>query len=1392
MKHLQPILVEPNDPAELERLSALYRYQVLDTLPAPTLERIARLVSRALNAPVALINFIDAERQWSKTSSDGSARAPIARDVAFCSHTIYNHGVTVIPDTHLDERFKHNPVVTGPERIRFYAGAPLHTSDGYNIGALCIVDASPRTLSPEQETMLLDFAALVMDELELRLRITEINGSSVKRGALLTRERLAREELSNILERTTEAFFAVDNEWRFTFMNQPAEQLFGHSRGTLLGRNLWEEAPQTLGKSLSDQFHHAMSTQAAVIFEEWSAIAARWYEVRAYPSLNGLSVYVRDITASKAAEATLILRDRAIEATSNGIVITDPFQPSNPIVYCNPAFERMTGYTQAEVIGHNCRFLQGPETDPVAVATIRAALAAGRECQVNLVNYRKDGTALWNKLAISPIYDTEGSLTHSVGVQTDITARIQAEQALTQYAGMLREQAQLLDLAYDAILVHDIDHSAVKLWNSGAESMYGWSKGEAIGANAHGLLRTEASQPLDEIAAEVLRTGQWEGELTQTRKDGTTVIVTSRWALQRNVQGEPSAILEINRDITERKRADAERAEHLAREQTARVMAEEAGRRLSFLDEASDVLAKSLDRDTIVRTTAELVTARMADICMIDLVLEGRDTQRVIIRHANAEKQAIIDVDPAFNQAGALPWAELVTQVLETGQPVVVAELLSDWRAAPQHNGTSDELLRQLESTMLVPLITRAEVVGVLSFIAAGSGRRYTRLDLQMAQELARRVSQALDNARLYRDGQSAIQRKDEALALLNTLLISAPAGFAFFDPDLRYQLINERLAETNGHSVCAHIGRTVTEMIPHLAAEVEPLLRKVLQTGEPVVEATITVADTRHPVERHWLTSYYPVHGSGGQLLGVGAVIVEVTASRQMEAALSRSEAQLAGVINSTMDAIITVDDTQCIRLFNHAAEKMFGWTAGELIGQSLQRLLPERFRAAHARHIPAFGATCVTTRSMESPGVLSALRSDGTEFPIEASISQIEVAGQKLYTVILRDITERKKLEAQLLQSQKMESIGRLAGGVAHDFNNLLMGMMGYANLALDGVEPNSELHDDLAEICKAASKAATLTHQLLAFARKQVIEPRVLNLNDVLLDIDKMLRRLIGADIELVILPAHRLRPVRVDPCQLQQILVNLAVNARDAMPAGGKLIIETSEVAVDAASVKPHVDLPLGRYVCLKVSDTGHGMDETVQQHLFEPFFTTKEPGKGTGLGLATCYGIVKQHGGYISVDSALGKGSTFTLYFPLVTKGGTGILGGDDTEALPQGHETVLLVEDEPAVRALTSRVMQQQGYTVVEASNGAEALRMLNARDSAPIHLVLSDMVMPQMGGGQLVEQLRQLRPDIKVLLMSGYTDHNIGRDSLVNVNFLQKPFLPAVLARKVREVLES
>jgi two-component system, cell cycle sensor histidine kinase and response regulator CckA len=517
--------------------------------------------------------------------------------------------------------------------------------------------------------------------------------------------------------------------------------------------------------------------------------------------------------------------------------------------------------------------------------------------------------------------------------------------------------------------------------------------------------------------------------------------------------------------------------------------------------------------------------------------------------------------------------------------------------------------------------------------------------------------------------------------------------------------------------------------------------------------------------------------------------VSMDISERKQAEEALRESKEYLNQIINCIGDPIFVKDREHRFMLVNDAFCAFDGRPREELLGKMPSELLPRERATLLLKHDESI---FISEKSGVSEDSFRDGQGDLHSFLAKKSLLT-DKNGNKQIVCALRDITEFKRLQAQFLQAQKMEAIGVLAGGVAHDFNNLLNVINGYCELMLNDLPEHDPKRHDIEQISLAGKRAASLTSQLLAFSRKQIMQPIILDLNAVITGMSSMLRRLIRENIELNTTTQSDLGMINADPGQIQQVVMNLAINARDAILLGGKLTIETANVSLDEEYVRQHPEVKAGAYVMLAISDNGLGMDEDTKSHLFEPFFTTKQRGKGTGLGLPTVYGIVKQSNGFIWVYSELGKGTTFKIYFPRIA-GAVSLLAEEGkAEQAIKGVETVLLAEDDASLRALTGRVLRERGYMVFEASNGKEALDIAG-KYAGEIHLVITDVVMPGLGGKELVSRLTASRPGIKALYASGYTDNAIVHHGVLDsgVAFLQKPFTVENLSRKVRAVLDS
>jgi two-component system cell cycle sensor histidine kinase/response regulator CckA len=471
-----------------------------------------------------------------------------------------------------------------------------------------------------------------------------------------------------------------------------------------------------------------------------------------------------------------------------------------------------------------------------------------------------------------------------------------------------------------------------------------------------------------------------------------------------------------------------------------------------------------------------------------------------------------------------------------------------------------------------------------------------------------------------------------------------------------------------------------------------------------------------------------------------------------------------------------------------NESAVQHYGYTRPEFLRMTIKDIRPKE-------DLPAFLAGLhATGGKTKMPMLRRHTKKDGTVIDVEVTDYKLTLGSRACGLAVAVDVTERNRMESQLRQAQKMEAIGSLAGGVAHDFNNLLSVVLSYAEMLSADIKPGDPMRQDLEEISGAGKRAAGLTRQLLAFGRQQILRPVALDLNAVIGAITNMLTRVVGEDLELTIVSAPDLWTVKADPGQIEQVLMNLVINARDAMPTGGTLTIETANVELDSAYAASHAGVAgPGRYVMLAVADTGSGMDAATRDRIFEPFFTTKEKGKGTGLGLSTVFGIVQQSGGSVSVASEQGEGATFRVYLPQAGPASSGSVETALETGVSRGSETILLVEDEETVRILVRRILEARGYLVLDARSAGDAL-LLCEQHKGTIHLLLTDVVMPRMSGRELADRLAPLRPEMKVLYMSGYTDDAVIRHGIRNseVAFLQKPITPETLTRKLREVLES
>jgi len=848
-----------------------------------------------------------------------------------------------------------------------------------------------------------------------------------------------------------------------------------------------------------------------------------------------------------------------------------------------------------------------------------------------------------------------------------------------------------------------------------------------------------------------------------------------RWFETRFVAFHTRSVLIVSRDVTEEETA----------KQALRLLAE-ASREFS---ESTDDYERLLH--VIARRLAEVI----GDICAVRALSEdGTTLEPGAAHHPNPEVAVWAQELLTRHRQGVGEGA--MGRVVLTGEPLFIPHISTEDYAkttSPQYRAILERL--QVGSVLVVPMYCRGKVVGAAALLRSGTENPYTEQDLQLLQNLADHAALAITNARSFaaeRIARAAAVSANETLRksdVAHRLLFEAsPTPLLVFDSEtLELLAANPAMTRLYGYEQEELLRMTILDL--GLDADRDSAKQTVASLGD---RDAVGVRRHRRKDGSSFFAEYVSRTLSFAGRRARLTIISDITARREAE----EMRSLLAAIVHSSNDAVVSKRLDGTITSWNHAAEQLFGYSAAEAVGRPISLVIPVD-RLTEEDSLLARIANGERIRHHET----LRRRKDGSLVAVSISLAPIFDASGKVIgaSKTARDLSalrdaERtlKSTEDQLRQAQKMEAVGRLAGGIAHDFNNLLSVILSYSDLILAELRPVDPLVADVEEVRKAAMRAAELTRQLLVFSRQQVITPKVLDLNEVVTSVDRMVARILGEDIELVSVPAAGLRHVLADRNNVEQVILNLVVNARDAMPTGGKLTIETGNAELDSEYAREHPGVRPGPYVMLAVSDTGVGMDRATQARVFEPFFTTKEVGRGTGLGLSTVFGIAQQSSGSVWVYSELGKGTTFKVYFPIVDAA-LDVTGPEIAPAALRGTETILLVEDQEQVRLVANAILKRHGYRVLVASHADEAIRLRDSH-AGPIQLLLTDVVMPQGSGVELAKRLLLGNPGLKVLYMSGYTDDSVVRHGVLEseMAFLQKPFTPESLTRKVREVLNS
>jgi two-component system, cell cycle sensor histidine kinase and response regulator CckA len=1085
-----------------------------------------------------------------------------------------------------------------------------------------------------------------------------------------------------------------------------------------------------------------------------------------------------DITERRQAEQMLRLSEesnRNLVENATDIVYTHDL--NGRFTFVSPAAEQMTGYTREEAMQLGLSDIIVPEQLEAAHKSIAQVLqGTGHGSPIEFDIFAKGGRRLTVEVSPRAIY-SNGKPVAIQGIARDITERKQVERDLKVQKAYLEE---LLQAAPEGILVLD-EKGRVLRANREFERMFFFPFEELRGKNVDDLIVPEnREREAAALTASITQNRRFDIETVRKRRDGTLLDVS---ILGKPVAMEPGKFgrFVIYRDISDHRRSERYRETQFT---VTRILSESHS-----LGEAIDRLLELICTG-IGWDVGAMWQFDTADTLSLHTVWQLPSLQ-------GAQRQAVC------KRGEGLPG-----HVLANGEPVWVADLEVDQefaRTAANHSFS-------MKSGLAFPVRNGQGTCAVIELFSQTP--RYPDFEmLKVMADIGRQVGNFIEQKRteelqsaLYRIAECANSAEDlqqlfeKIHGIVSELMFANNFYIALYDeatgnigfPYFRDEEDPEPPPPGKRRGLTEYVFRTATPQLISPARFRELVAQGEVQSiGAPSLDwLGVPLKRGDHVFGVMTVQSYSEGVRYGGPELEILTFVSQQIASaiehRRSQDALRESEARYRSQVHSAVYGIYRSVAAGRFLDVNPAMIEMLGYDCREQM--FALDIAKDVYVDPHERE-----------RLMTQ--VIDSERIEGIETRWKrrnGKVITVRLSGLRRHTpegdcweMIAEDVTERRLLEEQLRQSQKMEAVGRLAGGVAHDFNNLLTVIKGYTDLLLDPLNPVDPMYGELDEIRKAADRAAGLTRQLLAFSRRQVLAPKVLDLNQIITNMQKLVERLLGEDVELSIRLHPQLGSVKADPGQIEQVLMNLAVNARDAMLNGGNLMIETANFTLDEPYMREHAVVPAGRYVMIAVSDTGIGMDAETSSRVFEPFFTTKE--KGTGLGLSTVYGIVKQSGGYIWVYSEPGQGTTFKVYLPLVEEPAEDAFIKPAQVAAYQGRETVLLVEDEDGVRSLVREVLKRHGYKVLETRHGGEAL-VASEKHKGKIDLLLTDVVLAQMNGREIARRLCPQRPDMKVLFVSGYTEEAIHHHGVLDPGtaFLQKPFTPTVLARKVREVLDG
>ena len=1161
--------------------------------------------------------------------------------------------------------------------------------------------------------------------------------------------------LNRALDQGREGAFLTDETGRFCYVNAEACRALGYTREELLQLGVLDIDPDFSPAKWSEHWSQ-IKTQGSRIFES----RHRAKDGRVFPIEVSVSLFehegqsynlalVRDITERQRAERDLLVLKGALNASSDAVFLINE---QLRFVYVNDAACHSLGYRREELLNLTPQDIDPDTKLEHAQAMWKELMTTGHLGPVETRHRRRDGGIFPVELVCTHI--RHGDETFSLAITRNITERKRIERELLLLNIAINESNDALFLINDQYRFVYVNEAACR--------SLGYSREELLKMGPLDIDPKLDRETADKIWQHMISVGHLDSfETVHRTRDGRVFPIEMTGSLFRH--GDETFSLAITRNITERKRTECE----LRR----------LNRELRAVSDCNQTLLRAVDEPSLLKDICRIICDE-AGYCMAWVGYAEHDAAKTVRPVAWAGAEA------GYLATANLTWADTERgrgpggTAIRTGETVHVQDFATDPRMAPWRE---QALKLGYRSGLALPLKDREKKVFGVLLIYSAEANAVTPDELRLLEELAGDLSFGINFLRTQRQHEQA----EAALQLSEQNyreIFNATNEAIFLHDAATGQVldVNDTMLRMFGFDskeevLSGGVNLTVSNEPPYTMQEAHRRIRLAIEQGPQVFEWRAR--------RKNGTCFWAEVSLQSSQLGGQGRVLAVVRDIAARKAA-EEERIRLSTALDQTAESVVITDPAGMILYVNPAFERNTGYLRREVIGQNPRILKSGKHDAAFYQQMWA-----TITRGEVWRGHLVNKRKDGRIFEEEATISPIRDAAGKIinYMAVKLDVTREMELESQFRQVQKLESIGQLAGGVAHDFNNILAGILMQVELLSMSENRTDEDREGLAQIRADAERAANLTRQLLLFSRKQVMQPRNLDLNEVVTGLAKMLLRIIGEDVQLQLHLHSTPLLTHADAGMLDQVLMNLVVNARDALPEGGQIFVETSEKIMDETLVQTQPDAAPGRYVCLSVRDTGCGIPPEVLPRIFEPFFTTKEVGKGTGLGLATVFGIVKQHRGWLTVSSEPGHGTTFQVFLPAIA-------APVAAPAKPRGGtETLLLTEDEDSVRRTMRTFLERSGYTVLEAASGTEALKIWEAQ-KAGIALLLSDLVMPAgMNGQQLARKIQAERPALKVIYITGYSAEIAGQaiELRSNENFLQKPFHPHQLLETVRQCLD-